>query len=111
MNDIERTAKIRALNDLLRTTFSGGVVTITAGIDALPDYVKRLILQGAREFSEFDNENDVWEEGDFGAVEVNGYRAFFKLEYYDRSMECGSPDPADPSVTTRVLTIMLSDEY
>jgi hypothetical protein len=31
--------------------------------------------------------------------------------YYDRKTEFGSSDPADPAVTTRVLTIMRADEY
>ena len=30
---------------------------------------------------------------------------------YDRATEFGSPDPTDPAVTTRVLTIMRADEY
>ena len=30
---------------------------------------------------------------------------FFKIDYYDRSLNGHSPDPADPTVTTRVLTI------
>ncbi|GAM07608.1 DUF3768 domain-containing protein, partial [Novosphingobium sp. MBES04] len=30
---------------------------------------------------------------------------------YDAALEQGSPDPADPSVTCRVITILRADEY
>jgi hypothetical protein len=50
-------------------------------------------------------------EHDFGAVDEAGVRYFWKIEYYDRATEFGSPDPADPAVSTRVLTIMRADEY
>ena len=37
MNDKpNKTSRIRALNDNLRTTFIGGKIMLTAGVDALP---------------------------------------------------------------------------
>jgi len=45
------------------------------------------------------------------ALQVEGERILFKISYYDRSLIGHSPDHADPSVTTRVLTIMLAEEY
>jgi Protein of unknown function (DUF3768) len=37
--------------------------------------------------------------------------AFFKIDYYDKTLTCHSPDPSDLSVTERVITIMLAEEY
>ncbi len=35
----------------------------------------------------------------------------FKIDYYDKSLNFHSPNPADPSVTERIITIMRADEY
>ena len=105
------SAKIAALNDQLRHMFVGGKIMMTAGIIALPDHTKASILAAVRNFSIFDEDNDPNGEHDFGSLEVDGEKCFWKIDYYDKSMEGGSEDPADPEVTTRVLTIMLASEY
>jgi hypothetical protein len=33
---------------------------------------------------------------------------FFKIDYYDEALAMHSPDPADPNVTQRVMTLMLA---
>ena len=104
-------ARIRQLNDAFRTTFVGGIVVMTAGIDALPAELKARVLQAVRDFRDFDEGNDPHQEHDFGAFELSNQRFFFKLDYYDTSMEFGSPDPCDASTTTRTLTVMLAEEY
>jgi hypothetical protein len=102
---------IRTLNDNFRRAFVGGVVLITAGVEALPIERRRSILQKVREFDAFNADNDPYGEHDFGAIEDDGARIFWKIDAYDRGMELGSPDASDPAVTTRVLTIMLAEEY
>jgi hypothetical protein len=67
--------------------------------------------QGVRAFDQFNEDNDPHGEHDFGLIEDHDVRCFWKVDYYARDMELMSPDPADPSVTTRVLTVMLADEY
>jgi len=47
----------------------------------------------------------------FAFLDVEGERIFFKVDYYDRDLKCLSPNPSDPGVTRRVLTIALAEEY
>jgi hypothetical protein len=103
------TEKIRELNDQFRTSFKGGQVMMTRGIAGRPDCND--ILEGVRRFDAFTNDNDPYGEHDFGAFEAGKDTIYFKLDYYAKDLASGSPDPADPNVTTRVMTIMLAQEY
>jgi len=62
-------------------------------------------------FSDFTADNDPYGEHDFGSFEFAGKTIFWKIDAYDRDLANGSPDPSDPSVTTRVLTVLLAEEY
>ncbi len=64
-----------------------------------------------RRFDRFDEDNDPHGEHDFGSFTLCGKRLLWKIDYYDAVLEFGSENPADPAVTTRVLTIMLAEEY
>src|SRR5229473_6829345 len=103
--------KIRELNDRFRSTMTGGRVMLTAGVDALPSDVKAMVIRRVATFSEFTPANDPHQEHDFGSFTLAGRKFFFKIDAYDADLRFGSEDPADPSKTTRVLTIMLASEY
>ena len=103
--------KTRALNDAFRTTMTGGTVLLTAGVDALPSDVKAMVIRRVATFSEFNTGNDPHQEHDFGGFTLSGQKFFFKIDYFDMTMEFGSADPTNPAKTTRVLTIMLAEEY
>jgi hypothetical protein len=103
--------KIRMLNDELRRHLLGGTAVITPGIAALgPDVVERLVRTLAV-FDDFCHANDPHQEHDCGIFEAEGHRIMFKIDYYDKDLRFHSPDPTDPSVTERVMTLMLADEY
>lgn len=102
---------IRALNDDLRRHLLGGGAVMTPGIAALGQEAVARLVQTIAVYDGFCEANDPRGEHDFGAFDFEGTPIIFKVDYYDKSMEFGSPDPADPSVTERVITIMLSEEY
>jgi hypothetical protein len=106
--DIDR---IRELNDELRRDLIGGSAMITAGVAALGQQFVERVVQTIAVFDDFHHANDPHAEHDFGAFEVDDYRLFFKIDYYDSTFNQRSPDPADPAVTERVITIMLAEEY
>lgn len=110
-NEQDRRLQMQSLNDALRRNFAGGRVVLTAGLAALPEAACAAILAAVRGFEAFDAANDPYGEHDFGAVEVAGRRAFWKIDTYDRDLTFASPDAADPAVTVRVLTVMLAEEY
>jgi hypothetical protein len=107
----DRTSEMRRLNDQLRTTFVGGAIVITSGVDSLTLGRRSALMSAVRNFNAFSADDDPYGEHDFGAIDLTGEKFFFKIDYYDRSMEGASPDPADPRCTTRVMTIMRADEY
>jgi hypothetical protein len=103
--------RVRALNDVLREQHRGGTIVITQGVQALGAETIQRIDAAISAFDSFTPDNDPYGEHDFGAVRVDGQVIFFKIDYYDPDLLHHSPDPADPAVTRRVMTIMLADEY
>jgi hypothetical protein len=106
-----KTARIRALNDELRANFADGIAVMTPGIAALGAEAVARIVKTVAEFDDFCHANDPHEEHDFGVFDADGQRVFFKIDYFDKTLTYHSPDPTDPSVTERVITIMLAEEY
>lgn len=105
------TNPLARLNDTFRRYPGGGTLAVTAGVIALGEAALPAILALVQAFDGFNPDNDPHGEHDFGAFEWCGERLFWKIDCYDRRMQFGSPDPLDPSVTTRVLTIMLASEW
>jgi hypothetical protein len=102
---------ISALNDRFRQDLSLGTAAITRGVAALGEDVVQDILRAVASYDDFSPRNDPYGEHDFGALEIAGERIFWKIDYYDKTLNAHSRDAADPSVTERVITIMLAREY
>jgi Protein of unknown function (DUF3768) len=106
-----KTKAIRALNDELRQNFAAGTAVMTAGVAALGAETVMRIVKTIAVYDDFCHANDPHGEHDFGSFEADGQRIFFKIDYFDKGLTAHSPDPSDPSVTERVITIMLAEEY
>ncbi len=107
----EKALRIRALNDQFRSTFIGGDVVFTAGVDAMPEFIKSDIIAAVQAFDAFTEGNDPYGEHDCATLTVDGHEVMFKIDYYDTAREHGSPDPSDAAVTRRVLTVLFPSEY
>jgi hypothetical protein len=106
-----KTKAIRALNDELRQNFATGTALMTAGVAALGAETVARIVKTIAVYDDFCHANDPYEEHDFGSFEVDGHTFFFKIDYFDSTLTVHSPDPSDPAVAKRVITIMLAEEY
>tara|TARA_R110000787_G_C13433886_1_gene445768 strand:+ start:151 stop:561 length:411 start_codon:yes stop_codon:yes gene_type:complete len=124
----EQTTRVARLNDLARRAMGVACTAVaTAGFRSLPDADQSCVRELIETYDAFTEDNDPHGERDFGSIyqlldgswtterprsqEDERERVFWKLDYYDRNLEFASEDAANPAVTRRVLTIMLSDEY
>ena len=123
----EQTARIARLNDLARQAMGVACTAVaTPGFRALPVADQSRVRELIETFDAFTPDNDPYGERDFGAIHQGrdgrwtaAYPAqsdpvetvFWKIDAYDRALQFGSEDPANPAVTRRVLTIMLASEY
>ena len=105
------STRICALNDELRRLGRGGRIMITAGIQALGTEGGAHVLAAVAAFDAFTTENDPYGEHECAIPTVDGLRVLFKIDYYDRDLTYHSPDPTDPTVTERIMTVMLASEY
>jgi hypothetical protein len=104
----DKAKRIKQLNDAFRTTFQNGKVMMTCGVDALSPDAKLAAMLKVREFSDFSANNDPYGEHDFGSFEVGGDKFFWKIDLYEEpDVKSANGEP----VVTRVLTIMLAEEY
>lgn len=110
-NTQQRTERIRKLNDHFRFLMMGGRICLTEGIAEMELESQRVVLEKVRLFQDFDKANDPYGEHDFGAIEHDGEKVFFKVDYYNKELDGGSEDPANPDLTTRIMTVMFANEY
>ena len=106
-----QSQRIRALNDALRRTGKGGRVMYTDGIVGQGLAFAAEVVKAVTSFDAFNPDNDPWDEHDCATLKLGQHSVIWKIDYYDRDLTYHSPDPADPHVTARVLTVMLAEEY
>ena len=118
---VKRAEIIAKLNDGLRLGRRGpNDMTVFVGdlashIDSLEDdeYIAAQVKIGRAValFKDFSADNAPWGERDGAGFELDGDQYRFKIDYYDTDGRYHSPDPTDPAVTKRVLTIFYSSDY
>ena len=110
-DETDKIGKIRELNDRLRKCGHGGMWLATVGISSLPADDMRAVYEAVIGFANFTPDNDPHGEHDCASQTVGHLKIIWKIDYYDRARQFLSPDPSDPKVTVRVLTVMLASEY
>jgi len=84
---------------------------MTRGIAALGSLLVLKIDQAVRGLDALTPDNDPYGEHDLGSFTVEGHVVMFKIDADDLDPQYASPDPTDPNVTCRIMTLMLAEEY
>lgn len=113
MTDDNKKARIRELNDELRTKgYSRNGKIVAMGALAQNGEAKQIrVVLGASSHTDWNSGDDPYGEHDFGKFEIEGEAFIFKIDYYALDEIHGSEHPDDPSVTIRVMTLMYASDY
>ena len=103
---LPRAEVIAQLNDHLRKTLEGGTIVITRNVRGLEGFNALKLTTALADYDRFDADNDPHGERDMGDFALFNTDLYFKIDYYDLDLKFGSADPADTSITHRVITIM-----
>ena len=125
--DTDHSAEIAALNDAARTgslvtsktVFTRALVDILAGDYPDPGTRQLNLMMGQCAVRRLINEtpidpgNDPHGERDFGVVEHQGHKIFWKVDVYanDGTFAWGSEMPWDAQQSFRVVTVMLASDW
>ena len=101
-----QVSEIVKLNDEYRGKIFGR--KLTRGIAELVPIISD-IPERVRKFNDFNEDNDPYNEHDFGFFEIFGVKVFWKIDYYTQDHK-GRCDPLDPKCR-RELTVMRAKEY
>ena len=105
-----RAEIIARLNDQLRKSGEGGTIVITRNVRGLEGLNVPELATALANYDGFDD-NDPHGERDMGHFVVFDTDLYFKIDYFDQDLEFGSDDPADASITHRILTIMTKADF
>jgi hypothetical protein len=104
---VDDRTKIITLNDQLRTTFNGGRVQMSPAVGTLDPQLRGRALSALSRYNKFADGG----EHDWGVFIFAGYSFEWRIEYRAKEGIGVSPDPADPEMTFRVLTLyVVNDE-
>ena len=110
-DDLPRAEQIGKLNDRLRITGTGGAIMITHNVQRVTGFDANVLAAALASYDAFDLDNDPHGERDFGDLSLWGYDLLWKVDYYNPDLKYGSNNPANPAVTSRVLTVMLASDW
>ncbi len=110
---LPRGEAIAQLNDTLRQRGEGGTIMVTRNVLHLPGFDPAALQTALAEYQGFCVDSDPHGERDFGDLTLFGASLLWKVDYFASysNFQFGSDDPADPSITKRVLTVMLAEEW
>lgn len=116
----DKTEKIRALNDELRTAYRdpaaprdvrNGRIVFAGDLAQEEGLMKAIVLAKAATFDDFNEENDPHGEHDCASFAIGKNTFMFKIDYYALDEEHGAEHPEDLHSTMRIMTLMYARDY